>query len=160
MKTRINILTIALLSLLMNPSNLSAESYESWNNGFMDTPYAFSETSGFVYQSDLYYMQEVNSFSTFPGFAGSDFLTLNSGLLRGMGGDEGMDTGDDTSGNDHLHFANDVPVGDGILPLLLAVFGWIVIVITSPPALSTGEGARKAQKKKLSHSRNENNDSK
>ena len=144
-KIKVKILTIALLSLLMNPSNLSAESYEAWNNSFMETSYAFSETSGFVYQSDLYYMQEMNSFSTFPGFAGGDFLTLNSGLLRGMGGDEGMDTGSGTSGNDHLHYANDVPVGDGIIPLLLAVFGWIVIVITSPPALSTRRGSSRSE---------------
>ena len=149
MKTRINILTIALLSLLLNSINLSAETYESWNNSFMDTSYAFSETSGFVYQSDLYYMQEVNSFSTFPGFAGSDFLTLNSGLLRGMGGDEGMDTGSGTSDEDYPFYANDVitPVGDGLLPLLLAALGWIVIVTTSPPALSTRRGSSQSEEK-------------
>ena len=150
-KIRIKIQTIVLLSLLMNPSNLSAESYEAWNNSFMEASYvpfasASSESLGFSYQSDLYYMQEMNSFSTFSGFSGSDFLTFNSGLFRGMGGGEGMDTGTDTSDEDNLFYANDVPVGDGILPLLLAVFGWIVIVITSPPALSTGEGARKAQR--------------
>ena len=144
MKTKINILTIVLLSLLMNPSNLSAEAYDSWNTGFTNTPYA---SSGFFDKSDLYYMQEMNSFSTFPGFAGSDFLTLNSGLLRGMGGDEGMDTGSGTSGNDHQHYANDVPVGDGIIPLLLAILGWIVIVITSPFALFARRGSLQGAEK-------------
>ena len=139
-RTKINTLTIILLSLLMNLMNLSAESYESWNTGITNTSYASSETSGFFDKSDLYYMQEMNSFSTLPGFSDGDFLTLNSGLLRGMGGGEGMDTGDDTSDKDHLHHANDVPIGDGLLPLLLVVICWLTIT-TSPPALSTRRGS-------------------
>ena len=152
MKTRINTLTIVLSSLLLNSINLSAEAYEAWNNSFKETSYvpfasASSGSLGFSYQSDMYYMQEVNSFSTFPGFAGSDFLTLNSGLFRGMGGDEGMDPGTGTSGNDHQHYANDVPVGDGLLPLLLVILGWIVIVITSPFTLFARRGSLQGAEK-------------
>ena len=153
MKTRINILTIVLLSLLLNPMNLSAESYEAWNNSFMEASYvpfasASSESLGFSYQSELYYMQEMNSFSTFSGFSGGDFLTFNSGLFRGMGGGEGMDTGTDTSDEDNLFYANDVPVGDGLIPLLLVVICWLTIITTSPPALSTRRGGSQSAENK------------
>ena len=149
MKTKLIILMIALLSFVINPLKLSAQVYESWNSSFTDyaNPYE-SASSDFLNRSDMYYQQEMNSLSSLPGFAGGDFLTFNiNGLLRGTGGDEGMDTGDDTSENDHPFYANDVPISDGILPLLLAVFGWIVIVTTSLPALSTRRGnSRSAEK--------------
>ena len=93
----------------------------SYDISYIPFASTYSESLGFFYQSDMYYMQEMNSFSSFPGFAGGDFLTFNSGLFRGMGGGEGMDTGDDPSDKDHLFYANDVPVGDGLLPLLLAI---------------------------------------
>ena len=146
MKTKLILLTIVLLSLQMNPLKLSSQIYEPWNNNFTDTPSASSASSGFLYQSDMYYMQEMNSFSTFPGFAGGDFLTFNSGLFRGMGGGEGMDTGDDPSDKDHLFYANDVPVGDGLLPLLLVMICWLTIT-TSPPALSTRRGSSQSAEK-------------
>ena len=122
MKTRIIYTVIAVLSLL-NPIKISAYVYEP-----MSSPSANTE---FVWQSENFYQQEMNSYSY---FSNSPFLTLSeNSLLRLFGGDEGMTSGDgggnDTSNNDWLYYANDVPVGDGTLPLLLAIFGWFIIVI-------------------------------
>ena len=145
MKTKLIILMIVLLSFVINPLKLSAQVYESWNNSFTDYS---SASSDFLNQSNMYYQQEMNSLSSLPGFAGGDFLTLNiSGLLRGAGDDEGMDTGDDTSGNDNPFYANDVPISDGILPLLLAVFGWIVVILLSPRLLHKERELAKRRKR-------------
>ena len=129
MKTKI-ILLIATILLTVN-IKISAQAYEEWNSGFSDAsdnltiPYEFA-SAGFSYQSDLYYMQEMNSFF---GFSGSDFLAFNlNGMLRGIGDDDAMDSGSDTSTKDFLLYANDVPISDGMMPLLLAVFGWVALI--------------------------------
>jgi len=128
-KIKLNILIVALFSLLANPINLLAQTDEFWNNSFVGAPNApftsaFSESSAFSYQSDMYYTQEMN-FSPFSsGFWNGNFLNFNRGLIFSIGGSEGMDTGTGTSNNDNLHHANDVPLGDGLLPLLLVVLGY------------------------------------
>jgi len=143
MKTKkINILTIALLSLLVNPINLSAQAFENWNDSFADVPFtsAFSESSDFLYQSDMYYMQEMSSSSFLSGLWNGNLLSFNSGVIFSIGGNEGMDTGTGTSNNDHLHHANDVPLGDGLLPLLLVV----LVYYLSPRPLHKRGGSRSA----------------
>ena len=140
MKTKINTLTIAFLSLLMNPINLFAD--EFWNNSFVDAPFtsAFSESSDFLYQSNMYYTQEMN-FSPFSsGYWNGNLLNFNSGLIFSIGGSEGMDTGTGTSNNDNLHHANDVPLGDGLLPLLLVV----LVYYLSPRPLHKRGSSRSA----------------
>ena len=132
-KIKLSILIIALLSLLVNPINLSAQVDEFWNNSFVGAPNApftsaFSESSAFSYQSDMYYMQEMN-FSPFSSSLwNGNLFSFNSGVIFSIGGNEGMDTGTGTSNNDHLHHANDVPLGDGLLPWLLVVLGWLSLV--------------------------------
>jgi len=145
MKTKINTLIIALLSLLVNPINLSAQVDEFWNNSFVGAPNApftsaFSESSAFLYQSDMYYMQEMSSSSFLSGLWNGNLLSFNSALIFSIGGNEGMDIGTGTSGNDHLHHANDVPLGDGLLPLLLVV----LVYYLSPRPLHKRGGSRSA----------------
>ena len=145
MKTKLKILIIALLSLLVNPINLSAQVDEFWNNSFVGAPNApftsaFSESSAFSYQSDMYYMQEMSSSSFLSGLWDGNLLSFNSGLIFSIGGNEGMDIGTGTSNNDHLHHANDVPLGDGLLPLLLAV----LVYYLSPRPLHKRGGSRSA----------------
>jgi len=142
MKTKIDTLLITLLSLLVNPINLSAQAFENWNNSSVYTPFtsAFSESSDFLYQSDMYYMQEMSSSSFLSGLWNGNLLSFNSGLIFSIGGNEGMDTGTDTSNIDHLHHANDVPIGDGLLPLLLVV----LVYYLSPRPLHKRGGSRSA----------------
>jgi len=171
MKTRKNTLIIALLSLLINPISILAD--ELWNSGLMnapDAPFAssFSESSGLpFYSTDMYQVPEMNSSLSFPNLWDGNILTFNSGLLRTVGGNEGMDFGTGTSDKDNPNYGNDhkdfIPLGDGLLPWVMVVLCWLVIVMTSPvrrgrsqsaeetsmtspPALSPREGAREAQK--------------
>jgi len=141
-KIKLNILIVALFSLLVNPINLSAQAFENWNNSSADAPFtsAFSESSAFSYQSDMYYMQEMSSSSFLSGLWDGNLLSFNSGLIFSIGGNEGMDIGTGTSNNDHLHHANDVPLGDGLLPLLLAV----LVYYLSPRPLHKRGGSRSA----------------
>jgi ubiquitin len=126
----------------MNPMQLSAYVYEP-----VTFPAAHNE---FGWQSEQYYQQQINPYSLFSGgwqseqyyqqqinpyslFSNDPWRTLSeNSLLRILNGGEGMTSGNgsgtDTSGNDYLYHANDVPVGDGTLPLLLAIFGWFVVV--------------------------------
>jgi len=143
MKTKkINILTIALLSLLVNPINLSAQAFENWNNSSADAPFtsAFSESSDFSYQSDMYYTQEMNFAPFSSSFWNGNLLNFNSGVIFSIGGNEGMNTGTGTSNIDHLHHANDVPLGDGLSPLLLVV----LVYYLSPRPLHKRGGSRSA----------------
>jgi len=121
-KTKLNILIIVLFSLLMNSTNLFAD--EFWNNSFTNTPFTLSESSEFHTQSEVYYIQEMN----FTDFFSGNLMSLNSGFLFSLGGSEGMESGTDTSENDHIHYANDVPISDGLLPLLMVVLVWLIIV--------------------------------
>jgi len=144
-KIKLNILIITLLSLLVNPINLSAQTDEFWNNSFAgasDAPFtsAFSESSAFSYQSDMYYTQEMNFAPFSSSYWNGNLLNFNSGVIFSIGGNEGMDTGTGTSNNDHLHHANDVPIGDGLLTLLLVV----LVYYLSPRPLHKRGGSRSA----------------
>ena len=144
-KIKLNILIVALFSLLTNPINISAQVDEFWNNSFVGAPNApftsaFSESSAFSYQSDMYYTQEMNFAPFSSGFWNGNLLNFNSGLIFSIGGNEGMDTGTGTSNNDHLHHANDVPLGDGLLPLLLVV----LVYYLSPRPLHKRGSSRSA----------------
>ncbi len=120
MKTIIMYIVLSVL-FLMNPLKMSSQFYESFTE---DWPLSGSEAHTFVWQSDMFYQQEMNRYSY---FVDNPFFTINKNeLLRTLGDAEMMDTGGNTSGNDHLHFANDVPLGDGVFPLLLAVLGYII----------------------------------
>jgi len=121
-KTKLNILIIVLFLLLMNSTNLFAD--EFWNNSFTNTPFTLSESSEFHTQSEVYYIQEMN----FTDFFSGNLMSLNSGFLFSLGGSEGMESGTDTSESDHIHYANDVPISDGLLPLLMVVLVWLIIV--------------------------------
>jgi len=150
-KIKLSILIIALLSLLVNPINLSAQAFENWNNSSADTPFtsAFSESSAFSYQSDMYYMQEMN-FSPFSSSLwNGNLFSFNSGVIFSIGGNEGMDTGTGTSNNDNLHHANDVPLGDGLLPLLLVV----LVYYLSPRPLHKRGGSRSAENERFEYQR-------
>ena len=115
-KIKLNILIIALLSLLMNPTNLFAQFDKSWNTSFTETPLGFSESFGFSHQSDIYYEQEMGSLPFSTDLFRGNLMTFNSSLLFSLGGSEGMESGTDTSDNDHIHYANDVPLKGGLLP--------------------------------------------
>ena len=151
-KIKLNILIVALFSLLANPINLFAD--EFWSNSFVgasDAPStsAFSESSAFSYQSDMYYTQEMN-FSPFSsGYWNGNLLNFNSGVIFSIGSNEGMDTGTGTSNNDNLHHANDVPLGDGLLPLLLVV----LVYYLSPRPLPKRGSSRSAENERFEYQR-------
>ncbi len=65
----------------------------------------------FIPQSEFFYQQAVNP---------------DRGIFRAIGGGEGMDIGDDISDNDKDSHVNDAPLGDGILPLLLAALIYLI----------------------------------
>ena len=127
MKTSLRLIIIAVLFLLLNDNIAFSQIYEHWSSPFGTESFVTEPNRPFQYQSDMYYVREVNSFSNSEFFTGYYPVLNLEGLLLSIGGSEGMDTGIDTSDNDHLYYANDVPLGDAILGIIILVALYAII---------------------------------
>ncbi|GHT73508.1 hypothetical protein AGMMS50262_04720 [Bacteroidia bacterium] len=138
MKTKIKYTAIVLLFLTATVGTLRAASASIWdtpadygtsqNNPYNQAWDAQLSVQPFLFQSDKFYNQEM-SFSSGFSVAG-DFLTSRfGGLFREGIGSEGGDFDQDTTDESNPNDRNDIPMGDGLLPLMLATLGWVALVV-------------------------------
>ncbi|GHT72604.1 hypothetical protein AGMMS50262_01800 [Bacteroidia bacterium] len=107
-------------------SQPSAGIYNVWNTVETQNFASLPSIGGFIWESNFNLYQWESDFNLYQ----TDFLTMNSNwLFRNTDSGKEDGWGVDTSNNELISLANDVPLGDGELPLLLAAAGWVMIVV-------------------------------